>query len=74
MSLYEKTQISYDGTGRHRNIKKWVKVFWCNFPEKRFGVVYALETITLHRKWSFLLSISSVNVTKSAEHIYWRTP
>ena len=34
---------------------------------------------TLHKKWSFLLSISSVNVTKSAGncafgHIYWRNP
>ena len=50
------------------------KCFDVTFQKKRFGVVYALETITLHRKWSFLLSISSVNVTKSAEHIYWRTP
>ena len=34
---------------------------------------------TLHKKWSFLLRISSVNVTKSAVfsgfgHIYWRNP
>ena len=33
----------------------------------------------LHKKWSFPLSISSVNVTKSAEncglgHIYWINP
>ena len=35
--------------------------------------------ITMHKKWSFPLSISSVNVTKSAVsckfgHIYWRNP
>ena len=35
--------------------------------------------ITLHKKWSFPLSISLVNVTKSAVscgfgHIYWRNP
>ena len=35
--------------------------------------------ITLHKKWSFPLRISSVNVTKSAGncgfgHIYWRNP
>ena len=37
------------------------------------------KLIALHRKWSFLLRISSVNVTKSAVscgfgHIYWRNP
>ena len=35
--------------------------------------------IALHKKWSFLLRISSVNATKSAVscgfgHIYWRNP
>ena len=34
---------------------------------------------SLHKKWSFLLGISSVNATKSAVngrfgHIYWRNP
>ena len=34
---------------------------------------------TLHKKWSFPLSISAVNVTKSGVsfgfgHIYWRNP
>ena len=38
-----------------------------------------LSTVTLHKKWSFLLRISSVNVTKSTGkcefgHIYWRNP
>ena len=38
-----------------------------------------LVIITLNKKWSFLLRISSVNVTKSAVpcrfgHIYWRNP
>ena len=38
-----------------------------------------LSFISLHKKWSFPLSISSVNVTKSAVfygfgHIYWRNP
>ena len=29
---------------------------------------------TLHKKWSFPLRISSVNVTKSAGNFYWRNP
>ena len=38
-----------------------------------------INSITLRKKWSFPLSISSVNVTKSAGicgfgHIYWRNP
>ena len=38
-----------------------------------------MVVISLHKKWSFPLRISSVNVTKSAEncafgHIYWRNP
>ena len=38
---------------------------------------FSLEDKTLHKKWSFPLLISSVNVTKSAVscgfgHIYWR--
>ena len=37
------------------------------------------ELLTLHKKWSFPLRISSVNVTKSTDscgfgHIYWRNP
>ena len=39
----------------------------------------ALLKLTLHKKWSFLLRISSANVTKSVGncgfgHIYWRNP
>ena len=38
-----------------------------------------VKATTLHRRWSFPLSISSVNVTKSAvscrfAHIYWKNP
>ena len=38
-----------------------------------------IVTLTLHKKWSLPLRISSVNVTKSAGncgfgHIYWRNP
>ena len=37
------------------------------------------DKLTMHKKWNFLLKISSVNVTKSAGkcgfgHIYWRNP
>ena len=37
------------------------------------------ETVLLHKKWSFPLRISSINVTQSAVscgfgHIYWRNP
>ena len=40
---------------------------------------HGLEKFPLHKKWSFPLKISSVNVTKSVEncgfgHIYWRNP
>ena len=33
------------------------------------------DYVILHKKWSFPLRISSVNVTKSAGfgHIYWRS-
>ena len=42
-------------------------------------IVYVSRHVTLHKKWSFPLKISSVNVTKSAiscgfGHIYWRNP
>ena len=44
-----------------------------------FWGVTICRLTTLHKKWSFLLRISSVNVTKSAGncgfgHIYWRNP
>ena len=40
---------------------------------------YSGKHSTMHKKWSFPLRISSVNVTKSAVscgfgHIYWRNP
>ena len=34
--------------------------------EKRFDTINNYDTFTLHKKWSFLLGISSVNMTKSA--------
>ena len=42
-------------------------------------VIDPLKHNYLHKKWSFPLRISSVNVTKSAgkcrfSHIYWRNP
>ena len=40
--------------------------FLGGFPEQLFFGVAA----TLHKKWSFLLKISSVNVTKSAAIFY----
>ena len=41
--------------------------------------VHNLPYYPMHKKWSFLLRIPSVNVTKSAGncgfgHIYWRNP
>ena len=43
------------------------------------GLEYTSECSTLHKKWSFPLGISSVNVTKFAvscgfAHIYGRNP
>ena len=42
-------------------------------------VLFLIASIWLHKKWSFLLRISLVIVTESAEscrfgHIYWRNP
>ena len=34
--------------------------------EKRFDTINNYDTFTLHKKWSFLLGISSENMTKSA--------
>ena len=51
-----------------------------NVPNVSFWQMWAnLPEIALHKKWSFPLKISSVNVTKSPEnrgfgHIYWRHP
>ena len=50
------------------------------FPDNIFAHESTDEEITtLHKKWSFPVEISSVNVTKSAGncgfgHIYWRNP
>ena len=43
------------------------------------GSMFDNNSDSLHEKWNFPLSISSVNVTKSARnrefgHIYWRNP
>ena len=45
--------------------------------QEKYNDYYIITTSTLHKKWSFPLSISSVNVTKSAGnwgfgHIHWR--
>ena len=55
--------------------------FWISFRLLLFTLSsYAANlAITLHKKWSFPLRISSVNVTKSAGNcgfgpIYWRNP
>ena len=58
------------------HIKKILGSFW----QKTQACSYILYTqLSLHKKLSFPLSISSVNVTKSAENcgfgpIYWRNP
>ena len=57
------------------------KALW-NFDEaysERCHSQNKLFKHSLHKKWSFPLRISSVNVTKSAvscgfDHIYWRNP
>ena len=46
---------------------------------RHISIVIWLKYISLHKKWSFPLRISSVNLTKSAVscgfgHIYWRNP
>ena len=46
---------------------------------KKLFFILNLLNDALHKKWSFPLKISSVNVTKSAGncgfgHIYWRNP
>ena len=56
-------------------------LYWsCHFVVFRSDLHYVKYVETpLHKKWSFPLRISSVNVTKSAAncgfgHIYWRNP
>ena len=54
--------------------KYWKKFSWIKLQEP-FLIVW----ITLHKKWSYRLWISSVNVNKPAGncgfgHIYWRNP
>ena len=51
---------------------KWMYVAFWYF-------LFYLQDNALHKKWSFPLRISSVNVTKSEGncgfgHIYWRNP
>ena len=54
----------------------WLLIlYYCNYSAKVFADLY--RNNTRHKKWSFPLTISLVNVTKSAVfcgfgHIYWR--
>ena len=55
--------------------------FFNNFiiPNNSENIRISLVWASLHKKWSFPLRISSVNVTKSAAsrvlgHIYWINP
>ena len=54
---------------------KKILISWRKIVFYKLGFQSALST--LHKKWSFPIKISSVNVTKSARncgfsHIYWR--
>ena len=59
---------------------KRVQVFSSMFFSKKPRTWMSLSlNLTLHKKWSFPLRVSSVNVTKSAAnyrfgHTYWRNP
>ena len=68
---------------------KFMKMSVCTSPEYMKGNngyhIFIVNTfsnkpiLTHHKKWSFPLRISSVNMTKSAVfcgfgHIYWRNP
>ena len=51
----------------------------CIFNGEHISFMNLIEYATLHKKWSFPLSISPVNVTKSAGdcrfgYIYWKNP
>ena len=50
-----------------------------SFNELLMANVEQLQPNPLHKRWSFPIRISSVNVTKAAgncgfDHIYWRNP
>ena len=48
-------------------------------PRLKTSIYSVFDEVALHKKWSFSLRISSVNVTKSTVncgfgHIYWGNP
>ena len=62
--------------GLNRNKIQWSPLILVSEIQ---SVLHNIQFNTLHKKWSFPLRISSVNVTKSAVscgfgHIYWRNP
>ena len=62
------------------NPKRWLFSQESSIKDAWQGHTYSSwQKLTMHKKWSFPLRISSVNVTKSAGicgfgHIYWRNP
>ena len=79
IAIYQKDIIFVDVTPKFPIVKglrldRWVWKF-----KLIMQVNHYKTSITVQKKWSFPLRISSVNVTKSAvswgfDHIYWRNP
>ena len=60
-------------------ISLFARLSGCFWEWQNHAPVSINYIVSLHKKWSFPLKISSVNVTKSAGtcafgHIYWRSP
>ena len=65
--------------------KKWSLLVFCMVFKKKIShvrytlILYDYTLVSPHKKWSFSLRISSVNVTNSTDscgfgHTYWRNP
>ena len=84
LAIIQGTAIYYHIHFKFTNIN--INPSWWYSPifSKQFNscieaILLAVLQLSLHKKWSFPLRISSLNVTKSAVssvfgHIYWRNP
>ena len=78
LKLYDKQQLSYTWRNSHQEVVKNQEQFKTKLRLKCVQVKTCLFLTALHKKWSFQLRISSVNVTKSTDAdlvtFNWRNP
>ena len=94
VSMISSTLVKLLHDNKKHSLRKYTKtrIFTQNTLIRIFLYKYKIEDsvlirenvgqkkpVSLHKKWSFLLRISSVNVAKSAVsygfgHIYWKNP